>query len=90
MKSSVGIVGSQAKGGFQSAHHGTSKNSKYLGVLVRIRYSYFSCKAGNALQLSCTIPPLGIVKREQLNRHFFFTGASRRVEFRMNVNSDAT
>ena len=39
VKSGVGIVDSQARGGFQSVHHGTGKNSRYSGVLVRIRYS---------------------------------------------------
>jgi hypothetical protein len=39
VKSGEEIVDSQARGGFQSAHHGTEKNSSYSGVPVRIHCS---------------------------------------------------
>jgi hypothetical protein len=39
VKSGEEIVDSQASGGFQSAHRSTGKNSRYSGVLVRIRCS---------------------------------------------------
>jgi hypothetical protein len=68
VKSGVKIVDSQARGGFQSAHHDTGKNSRYSGALVRIQCSWISCKAGNCLHSLFTIPPYGIVKK---NRRFF-------------------
>jgi hypothetical protein len=57
VKSSVGIAYSGARGGVQNAHRGTGKNSTYLEVLVRIRWSWFSCKEESSLQTPYIIPP---------------------------------
>jgi hypothetical protein len=71
VKSGEGIVNSEARGGSESAHRGTGKNSWYSEVLVRTLCSWvvsFLLQGVNSLHVFCTIPPLGIVNRKSMGR----------------------